>query len=278
MLPAAAAAAGRPAACRGSAPCSVTKITSCSPPCFRSCRGGWHSAHGVRSWTRSGCMHAPAQPADQRTHIWASGPACCGLALEAWEGGAAALGCGVHAGLAEHLPADAVQPFLHDCSLRRWYSRGRKVALDVATGLAYLHHRRVLHLVRAGLAPEVLPRGSAQSGPWPCAAAMLHCEMQPAQGPAAPAMPCRAMPCHAMPCHASGHSLAPPLLPRAFQDLKPHNVLLGRHGEAKIGDVGVSRRAGAGCRSACPCSRDAHTPHAQLLRMQCNALHMAWQC
>jgi len=27
------------------------------------------------------------------------------------------------------------------------------------------------------------------------------------------------------------------------QDLKPHNILLGRHGEAKIGDVGFSRCA-----------------------------------
>lgn len=30
------------------------------------------------------------------------------------------------------------------------------------------------------------------------------------------------------------------------QDLKPHNILLGRHGEAKIGDVGFSRWGRAG--------------------------------
>ncbi|GAB4813934.1 hypothetical protein N2152v2_000980 [Parachlorella kessleri] len=51
-----------------------------------------------------------------------------------------------------------------------WYGRGHRVARDVASGLAYLHHSRVLHL-----------------------------------------------------------------------DIKPHNVLLGRDGTAKLGDVGFAR-------------------------------------
>ncbi|KAL4436791.1 hypothetical protein ABPG75_003930 [Micractinium tetrahymenae] len=41
---------------------------------------------------------------------------------------------------------------MHACSrttgarLFDWYNRGRKVAIEIASGLAYLHHRRILHL------------------------------------------------------------------------------------------------------------------------------------
>ncbi|KAL4432604.1 hypothetical protein ABPG77_000541 [Micractinium sp. CCAP 211/92] len=41
---------------------------------------------------------------------------------------------------------------MHTCSrasgtrLFNWYNRGRKVAIEIASGLAYLHHRRILHL------------------------------------------------------------------------------------------------------------------------------------
>ncbi|KAI7841339.1 hypothetical protein COHA_004957 [Chlorella ohadii] len=78
--------------------------------------------------------------------------------------------------LMEYAPGRDLDSCMHACNRQTnarvlgWYNRGRRVALDIATGLAYLHQRRVLHL-----------------------------------------------------------------------DLKPHNILLGRHGEAKIGDVGFSR-------------------------------------
>lgn len=152
-------------------------------------------------------------------------------------------------GSRRHTAGFAVQPT--PCR----YNRGRRVALDVATGLvgwlrsggrggstvpgyvqlrgcrrkevshhipyrnsaqAYLHHRRVLHLVSPRTVAGVF-------APWP--ARLVHHVNATCQA-------------H-RPCWPTSCSWAPLA---AAQDLKPHNILLGRHGEAKIGDVGFSRQ------------------------------------
>lgn len=83
---------------------------------------------------------------------------------------------------------------------------------------AYLHHRRVLHLVSPRTVAGLLALWSARLAYNGSATRQAH-----------------------RPCWPTCCSWAPLA---AAQDLKPHDILLGRHGEAKIGDVGFSRQGG----------------------------------
>ena len=55
---------------------------------------------------------------------------------------------------------------LQNIAARRvtWYRRGRRIAVDVAKGLVFLHSRRIVHVSGQG----------SRGGPWPCAGVYLE--------------------------------------------------------------------------------------------------------